>query len=145
MIRNNSEYVSNSLEYVYQPEIGQRVNYTANTGTAIISAANTNLDGTGTTYTVLTAGANGTLIKTITIKAIGNTTRGMVRLYTVGLLSSKQIVAEVEIPAVIATSVDEAFEITLNVDFIVSTDLLASTEKAESFIVTAEGLDIAFP
>ena len=55
--------------------------YTANTGKVLISTANSNLDGTGTLGTVLTAASNGTLIKAITVKAQVNTTEGMVRLF----------------------------------------------------------------
>ncbi len=68
----NGRYLSNSLTYVYRPEIGQRTKYTANTGTTIMSTANSNLDGTGTLYTDLTAGSSayGTLIKTIRVKGL---------------------------------------------------------------------------
>ncbi|MEK6616874.1 MAG: hypothetical protein AABZ32_12350 [Bacteroidota bacterium] len=58
--------------------------YTANTGMAVISTANGETDGSGTLGTVLTSpasGASGTLVKTVTIKAQGNTTHGMVRLF----------------------------------------------------------------
>ena len=45
----------------------------ANTGFVTISTANSNLDGTGTTALLLTAGNNGTLVKTLIIKAQNNT------------------------------------------------------------------------
>ena len=51
MVRTNEEYLNNSLTYVYQSEISERVYYTANTAIVSSSAANSNLDGTGGTNT----------------------------------------------------------------------------------------------
>lgn len=48
---------------------------------AQVSAANTNLDGTGTIVDLLTGGTNGTRVEMITIKAPGTTTSGMIRIY----------------------------------------------------------------
>lgn len=47
----------------------------------LLSAANTNRDGTGTIVTIMTAGADGSRVRKITITALGTTTAGMVRLY----------------------------------------------------------------
>jgi hypothetical protein len=141
-------YYSNHLSYVWQNEIGQRVNYTDNTGMALISTANTNLDGTGTIATVLTAASNGTLIRTITIKAIGSTTQGMVRLYVEDSGGTNtDIVAEVKIPAIIPSGTRQAFSTVLEVDYVMKNTykLRASTQNAESFVIMAEGSDIAFP
>ena len=57
--------------------------YTANTGMVTISTANSNLDGSGTLGTVITADANknGLLIKTIKVKAIGNPGEGVIRFF----------------------------------------------------------------
>ncbi len=114
--------------------------YVANTGMVTISTANSNLDGTGTLGTVLTAGANnGTLIKTITVKATGNTTQGMVRIF-VGQSGSPKLVKEVEIPAVTKSATDPAFEIVVPFFFYLKANyvLSASTENAESFNIIAE-------
>ncbi|HYG53370.1 MAG TPA: hypothetical protein VD905_20875 [Flavobacteriales bacterium] len=141
-------YYSNELAYVWQNEIGQRVNYTDNTGMVLISTANTNLDGTGTLGTVLTAASSGTLIRTITIKAIGTTTKGMVRLYIEDSGGTNtDIVAEIEIPAVIPSGTRQAFSTVLEVDYVLENTykLRVSTQNAESFVVIAEGLNIAFP
>lgn len=60
----------------------QGLQYTARTGLAKLDVANTYLDGyTGTIFHVITAARQGTLIKTIIIKAITDTTLGMVRLF----------------------------------------------------------------
>lgn len=46
-----------------------------------ISVANTNRDGTGTVATLLTAGASGTRVDEINVKARAATTAGMVRFW----------------------------------------------------------------
>lgn len=46
-----------------------------------ISAANTNRDGTGTIVSAFTAGASGSRVERIEIKAVVATTAGMVRAY----------------------------------------------------------------
>lgn len=122
--------------------INERVQYTANTGTTVISTANTNLDGTGTLGTVLTASLNGTLIKTVFIKATGNTTRGMVRLFITGG-GNTRLLAEVQVPAVTKSAIDNSFSAVLNINYDLKSGyiLKASTENAESFALTAEGLD----
>lgn len=115
--------------------------YTPNTGMVTISTANSNLDGTGTLGTVITGASNGTLIKTITIKAIVTTTQGMVRIFVDDAKGGIVLLKEIEIPAAIKSATDPAFEITLPLYFkLKSTYILkASTEKAESFNVIAEG------
>ncbi len=60
--------------------MAEEIQYTANTGMVTISSANSNLDGSGDIYKVLVGAANGTVIKTVTIKAITSTKKGMVRL-----------------------------------------------------------------
>lgn len=127
--------------------IDQKVQYTANSGTVAISTANTNLDGTGTLGTVLTAASNGTLIKTITIKATGTTTRGMIRLYIGDGSTFTRIIDEVDVPARIQSSKQSTFCITYDVNWSLKAGYLlyASTEKAEGFVVTALAMDYAYP
>jgi hypothetical protein len=142
-----NQYVSNDLTKVFEPAIGQRVKYTANTGMALISAANSNLDGTGTTVNVITGASNGTYIETITIKAVTNVTRGMVRLFLADLETFTKLIAEIDIPEDTKSSVDQAFCTTLQVDFMLKSGwaIVASTQNAESFAIIAEGLDTTFP
>lgn len=128
-----------------------RAKYTANTGIGLISTANSNLDGsTGTYVTVITGASNGTLIKSITIKAVANTTRGMVRLFI-----GTALVEEIEIPYVTLTTAsppvydgrDSSFSISLEVNYFLKPGVVlkASTQNGESFIVTAQGLDVTYP
>jgi len=125
--------------------MAEETQYTAKTGIVTISTANTNLDGTGTLGTVLTAGANGTLIKTVTFQGLGTTTHGMLRLFITGG-GNTRLLMEVEVPAVIRAGTDPAFAVTVPLNFCLQDTyvLKASTEKAESFNVIAEGLDWAY-
>ena len=122
--------------------------YTANTGMAVISTANGETDGSGTLGTVLTSpasGASGTLVKTVTIKAQGNTTHGMVRLFVYDGVTTR-LVREIEISAVTKSATDPAFEITVPLDLHLEPSgiLKASTQNAETFNVIAEGQDWAY-
>lgn len=120
--------------------------YTANTGCVTISTANSNLDGTGTLGAVLTGAANGTLIKSIIIKAQTNTTQGMVRLYSNGG-GATELIAEIEIPAVTKSGSNPSFETYLEINYALKSGyiLKASTQNAETFNVIAEGLDWEYP
>lgn len=119
--------------------------YTANTGCVTISTANTNLDGTGTLGTVLTAASNGTLIKSVIIKAQVSTTQGMIRLFVSGG-GATELIAEIEVPAVTKSSVDPSYECYLELNYALKSGyiLKASTQIGEAFNVIAEGLDWAY-
>lgn len=117
---------------------------TANTGIVNISTANSNLDGTGTLGLVLTGALNGTMIKTITIKATGSTSEGMVRLFITNNSDTvTTLFREVNIPEFTQTGVVPAFQITLNGNFMLPANykLKASTQVGQSFNVIAEGVD----
>ncbi len=119
--------------------------YTANTGMATISTANTNLDGTGTLGTVLTGAANGTLVKTVTFKAQGNTTQGMLRLFIYDGTNTR-LIEEFEVPAVTKSGQDHSYEMTVPCNFRLKSGyvLKASTQNAETFNVIAQGADWAY-
>jgi len=125
--------------------MAQEIQYTANTGIVTISTANTNLDGTGTLGTVLTAAANGTVIKTIIVKAQVNTTQGMVRLF-VQSGGATFLLLEISIPIVTKSSRDVSFFAVIPMNYTLQSGavLVASTEKGESFNVIAEGLNYAY-
>lgn len=145
--------IANAANWAYystsvRPE---STNYTANTGNAVISTANSNLDGTGTLGTVLTAGASGSgwkgcLIESITVKATVSTNYGMVRIFLFDGTNTK-LLTEVEVPAVTKSSVAQSFSAVLPLGFELQAgwSIKASTQLAESFVVTAEGLDWTYP
>lgn len=147
MVTSNDQYLSNSLEYVYQSEIGQRTKYTANTGTVLMTAANSNLDGTGTLYTVLAGSDNGTLVKNLTIKGAALLSKGMVRFYIEKFGGTTALISEIEIPSRDLSAIQQSFAVSIDVDFFLQNrdTLKASTENAEAIVITAEGLDITYP
>ncbi len=123
--------------------------YFAATGIASISTANSNLDGTGTLGNVLTAGTSasgymGCKVETVTIKALVNTTPGMVRLFVKDTGSSVKLFKEIEIPYVNKSSSANSFSEVLHfmdLNLAPGYSLLASTQNSESFVVTAEALN----
>lgn len=125
--------------------------YTANTGMVAISTVNTGLDGNanGAFGTVLSAAANGTNIQSVTIKATGNTTAGMVRLFIYNS-SVNYLLSEIPITATTASATAHSFSrrVLFNGnDFALKSGYLlkATTEKGEAFNVIAEGADWAYP
>lgn len=114
-----------------------------------LSAANTNLNGTGTIATVFTAGTNGSRIDAINIKATTTTTAGMVRLF-VHDGSTAHLLAEIPVIAITPSSTQPAWEAQLNSNSLsqmlplilpTSYSLRASTHNAETFNVIAIGGD----
>jgi hypothetical protein len=125
--------------------MAEETQYTANTGLVTISTANTARDGTGTLGTVLTAASNGTLIKTVTVKAIVSTTHGMVRLFVYDGTNTR-LLKEIEVFPVTKSAITPAFEAKIALNFVLKSGwvLKASTENAETFNIIAEGLDWAY-
>ena len=115
-------------------------------GCVAIATANTGRDGSGTIGTVLTAGAAGTRISRITIKATVTTTAGTIRLF-IYTGSTYFLWREILTTAITVSATVAAFEYTLELfderALVLPTgySLRASTEKAENFNVTAEGGD----
>lgn len=113
-------------------------------GIAAISAANTNRDGTTGTYvTIVTAGASGALIESLSIVATGTTTAGVVRIFANSKLLLEQLIAAITPSATIAVASfyfsrathPHIFPIRLDVSEV----LKASTHNAEGFNVRAAG------
>lgn len=111
---------------------------TPKAASVLVSAANTNRDGTGTLATVFTAGASGSRIDDITIQAITTTTAGMVRLYLHNGTAAF-LIAEVPVTAITPSGTVAAFVAVLrNQAIVIPTgwSLRASTHNAESFHVS---------
>jgi len=126
--------------------MAEETQYTANTGTVSISTANTALDGSGTLGLVLTAASNGTLIKSVFIKAITDVTEGMVRLFIDDNNGTKLLIREIDVPAITKASINKAFEAHVELDYFLKAGymLKASTQVANTFNVIAEGLDVTY-
>ncbi len=115
----------------------------AKTGIAQVDTANPNLNGTGSVVTVLTGTNKGTSISSIFIKAIENTTEGMVRLFVFNASTGyTMLFREIYIPATTTTAVEKAFETTVLGELTLSNGdiLYASTQNSEKFNVVANGV-----
>lgn len=126
--------------------LAERIKFAGNTKVSVLSTANSNLDGTGTIVTLITGATSGTLVKRITIKAQGNTTQGMIRLFFIGG-TNIYLMKEIVIPAITQDATHQTFIAEINEPFYLKAtfSLGASTEKGETFIVTAEGQDMTWP
>lgn len=118
-------------------------------GVANIITANTNLDGTGTIGTIFTAGASGSRIERINIKAAATTTAGAVRLF-VHDGSTARLLFEQSVDALTPSATVKSFAASLDIGshpqimpLVLPTgySLRASTHNAESFNVHANGGD----
>ncbi|MGZ3862502.1 MAG: hypothetical protein ACXVPN_02695 [Bacteroidia bacterium] len=125
--------------------MAEETQYSLNAAVAQISTANTNLDGTGTLGTLITAGAGGTLLGRVFIKALGNTTRGMIRFFINGN-GTTRLLKEVDVFPVTKSSVNPSFEATFNFDFLLKEGyiLKVSTNNAETFNVIVGGYNFAY-
>lgn len=110
---------------------------------AVLSAANTARDGTGTIVTVLTAGAAGSRIDDLTITAQGTTTAGMIRFFLHDGTNAR-LLKELSVSAGVPSGTVPAFTTSLsNLAWCIPSgwSLRASTNNAESFnvLVTRAG------
>lgn len=127
------------------PNFTSAVNAGGNLLTTRISAANTNRDGTGTVYVILTGGASGTRVDRVNWKATGTTTAGVVRLYLKDTgTPSTRLIGEALVsaitPSATVKSAEGEFVRTDGQPYILVPSgwtLLASTHNAETFDVVA--------
>lgn len=129
--------------------------FTANSGVVNISTANSNLNGTGSTTLVLTAGASGAMLKSVIIKATQPTTQGMVRLYVYDG-TNRVLFKEIPVPQSpwinsFPIQYPQPTSLTMFVAYIPcdiflapGDKLYASTQNAESFNIIAEAVDISY-
>lgn len=103
-----------------------------------VATANTNRDGTGTVATILAGVAAGRKIVRVVIKAIVNTTAGMIRFY-IHDGTNTRLIKEVAVNAITVGAAVPGFEYEYAPDdwFLVGTgyELRASTHNAETFNV----------
>lgn len=118
--------------------------FSAVTGTARVTQANGELDGSGTLNLLLTAGANGTVVKTITIKAFASNEQGMVRFFIRPKGSGEAILwKEVPVPANTQSPTVPAYQTTVRASFMLEPDasLMVTTQNAEKWMFIAEGVN----
>lgn len=127
--------------------LSELAKYTANTGMGIVTTANTGLDGTGSLVTILTAAANGTFIKTVTVKtqSVG-INQGMLRLFIYDGVNTR-LLMEIDTPIAGRSGTWASFSRIINLNyFLKAGDVLqASTQETKTFNVIAEGYDVSYP
>jgi len=118
-------------------------------GIGQVATANTNRDGTGTLATILTAGASGSRIDAINLKAVATTTAGMIRLF-IHDGTNARLLTELPVLALTPSATLPSWEaqITTNnmsqvLPIILPTgySLRAATNNAETFNLLAFGGD----
>jgi len=122
-------------------------------GLSKVITANTNLDGSGTIVTAFTAAAapasNGTLVKTITIKALGSTSiNGMIRLFIsddAGV--TWNLMREIQVPQTTQSAYQPSWKQAVNLDLRIAPGYLlgVATQNGESFGITIEGESWSYP
>jgi hypothetical protein len=119
-------------------------------GQAAISAANTNIDGSGTIVAVVDGGVDGIRIDQIEAKAEVATTAGMVRLFlSIDSGTTWELWREIDVAALTPSATVQAFVAALNLSVALDDPPLlladatmvlgASTNNAEAFNVFARG------
>ena len=106
---------------------------------ALVSAANTGRDGTGTLVTLYTAGANGGRIDDLNMNALASTTAGMLRLFVSDGGANNRLVQEVPVQAVTPSGTVQAWASQLRSMALclqAGYQLKLSTNNAESFAVS---------
>lgn len=131
--------MSTSAQYASTPKCG----------VGQVSVANTNRDGTGTIVTVFSAGASGSRIDAINIKATGTTTAGMIRLF-IHDGADARLLTEVPVTAITPSGTLPSWEAQLNTNTMTQVlplvlptgySLRAATNNAETFNLLAFGGD----
>lgn len=118
---------------------------TPNVGVAALSAANTNRDGSGALVDLFTAGAAGSRVDKVVVKATQTTAAGMIRLFLKPGAAAAQLLTEVPVNPIVPSASLPAFETVLDllggITIPSGSKLQAATHNAETFVVTAFGGD----
>lgn len=111
---------------------------------ATVSTANPNINGTGTIVDLATGSANGSRIDSIYVKAVGNTTDGMIRFFLWDG-AAYDLIHEVGIPTTTGDALTPFFATTVRLPQMylkTGWKIGASTEKAESFNIAMNLTDL---
>jgi hypothetical protein len=118
---------------------------TPRVGSGLVSAANTNRDGTGTLVDILTGVTAGTKVTEVDITAIVTTTAGMIRLYIYDGTNTRLFDEITVAAATVSASVPGSRTVRQYANLILpsaSHVLRASTHNAEAHHVIAFGGDL---
>jgi hypothetical protein len=111
---------------------------------AIVNTSNSSLDGSGALAEVVKGDSiYGTIINRIDVKAIGDTSQGMIRLFIEDDSNNKKVLWEVKVPCNKVSSINQSFSFTMFFDkglFLKENWIIkASTQKSEDFNIIAFG------
>lgn len=124
--------------------MSQTANYAATpkVGVGQLSVANAALDGTGTIVTVFTAGASGSRLDSVTIKATTSVVNGVVRLF-VNDGTTSYLLTEVPVQSTTASTTNTTFEDGRQLNIVLQTgwSLRAATSVAQTINIIAIGGD----
>jgi hypothetical protein len=117
---------------------------TPRTERGLLSVANTNRDGTGTTVSLFIAHPTlGSRVERITITATDTTTNGMIRFYIFDGINT-DLKLEITVSAITPSSTVKAFTFeVINLGWIIAAgkSIKASTHNSENFRIIVEGGD----
>lgn len=115
----------------------------AKTALGFIDSANSSMTGAGAT-TIYTASLDGGTISSIAIKAQGQTTPGMVRIFLQDSGGgTTELLFEVAIPGMPQSGTQPSFGIVIPLNFVVESGykILASTQNGEPFNIIVSATD----
>lgn len=148
---NTFNVVAEGLDWSFPDPLpeGTCCNYyqeNAATGIVTVSAANPNLDGTGTIGNLFQAPAapmRGAKIKSITIKALQSTNEGMIRIFVGDAPANYRLLKEIYIPATTQSGFEPSYKQVVEMDYALegTHHIGVSTQNAEAFAVTAEAVN----
>jgi hypothetical protein len=125
---------------------------TALTGVGVVDTANTLRTGGGNIVEIIKAAppasSNGTLVKNVTIKALGSTSiNGMIRLFISPDGTTYTLLREIPIPQTTQSAYEPSYKQVIEMDFNLEPDYVigAATQNGESFGITIEGEEWSYP
>ena len=127
---------------------------TANTGIVPITIGTPDLHGGGSQTAFTAAGANGSIVKSVIIKAIQPVTTGMIRLFVVNGSGTTTLYKEIPVPTTPTLAATPTplpmlttFEMKLTGDLKLANgnSLAVSAQNSDSFNIIVEGLDRQYP
>lgn len=110
----------------------------------VIATADSSRTSPTSSVSIISAAAAGTILERIIIQATATTTAGMVRLFVYDG-SNYSLIKEVEVVAITPSATTPAFAVEIDMDGITlpnGRSIKASTEKSETFVVSAFGADL---
>jgi hypothetical protein len=147
--------IAEALDWTYPGDLPSTccnfIQTAAVTGLNTADTANPNLDGSGAIVSVFTAPSlttdKGSIVKTITIKALQSTNEGIIRLFIGPTTNAFALMKEICIPETVQSGFDPSFKVVLDENYHLAPGYIlgASTQIGQSFAITVEGIKWTYP